>query len=99
MKAPEANTNDRTDFITNDSDFAILRAFKLQSGDISFDMKLRGISIYGAVLKWSQKNKHWFVSWPSRKANDGAYYKHAYAPLTDADTKRIEDAIDAKLAE
>lgn len=99
MKAPETNTNNRTDFIANDSEFEILRAYKFQSGDISFDLKIRGVTIYGCVLKWSNRNNHWFVSWPSRKDNDGAYYKHAYAPLTDADTKRIEDAVEARLAE
>ena len=101
MKAPEKKAAEkRANFITKDTAWKIISAHKFErTGDISFTLEINGVTIYGAVLKWSAKNKHWFISWPSRKGSDGEYYKHVFIPFTDEDTKLIEDAIDAKLAE
>lgn len=100
MKAPEKKaSNEKKDFLTDNTEWKIIRAQKFErSGDISFTIEINGVTIYGAVLKWSNKNGHWFVSWPSRKGSDGEYYKHVFVPLTDADTKKIEDAVEAALA-
>mgnify|MGYP002855007905 CR=1 FL=1 len=99
MKAPEKTSIEKKDFLTKDTAWKIIRAQKFErSGDISFTIEISGITIYGAVLKWSNKNGKWFVSWPSRKGNDGEYYKHVYIPLTDGDTKKIEDAIEEALS-
>lgn len=98
MKAPEKKATERKDFLTAETKWQVTRAQKFErTGDISFTIEINGITIYGAVLKWSVKNERWFVSWPSRKGSDGEYYKHVFIPLTDADTKKIENAIEKAL--
>jgi len=98
MKAPENNTNNtRKDFITDDVAIEIQRPRRLESGNIAFNLKICGITIYGCIFTWSANRECWFVSFPSRKGNDGKYYNYAFVPFTDADNKKIEDAVEKAL--
>ena len=58
-----------------------------------FDMKVNGVKIYGCRLVEGSKGT--FVSFPSRKGNDGKYYSYAFVSLSDEDTKNIIARIEA----
>jgi len=53
----------------------------------AFDMKLNGISLYNCrVVEGKQGD---FISFPAYKGNDGKWYSHFWARLTDEDSKEI----------
>ena len=58
-----------------------------------FDMVVNGVKIYGCRLVEGSKGT--FVSFPSRKGNDGKYYSHAWVQLSEADIKNIVEQIEA----
>lgn len=64
----------------------VTRAHRFENGGEVFDLRLNGITIYGCRLVDGKNGT--FVSFPSRKGNDGKYYAHAFALLDD---KTIED--------
>lgn len=68
--------------------FKVTRARVLDSGSVSFDMELNGISIYGCFVGESKENGD-FISFPQRKGSNGKYYSIAWAKLSDDDSKSI----------
>lgn len=69
-------------------DITVKRAIEFKSGDIAVDFEVNGVMIYGAVLKEGRNGK--FISFPSRKGNDGKYYTYVWLALDDDDIKSIE---------
>ena len=65
----------------------VTRAHQFEDGNISFDLLVNGVSIYGCKIA-SGKNGQ-FVSFPSRKAKDGKYYSYARVDLTKEETQDI----------
>lgn len=79
------------------SELVITRAKEGTRGVVFFDMILNGVSVYGMKVV-SGKNGD-FISWPSEKAENGNYYNHAWAPLTDDQQKGILMKVQDKLDE
>ena len=73
----------------------VTRAHEFKSGDISFDMVVNGVNIYNCTyMNESEKIKHAFVSFPSRKGSDGKYYSYAWFRITDELLDEIEKGIE-----
>ena len=53
----------------------------------SFDMKLNGVSLYNCRVVEGKNGD--FISFPSYKGNDGKYYSHYWAKLSEENTKEI----------
>ena len=70
------------------SSFKVTRAVVLESGSVSFDMELNGISIYGCFVAESKENGD-FISFPQRKGSNGKFYSIVWAKLSDDDSKAI----------
>lgn len=77
----------------------VKRVKQFESGDIAVDMDVNGVMIYGCVYKSGEKNgkEYAFLSFPSKKANDGKYYSHVYFKITDDMLKDIESQIESLL--
>ena len=75
----------------------VTRAHEFEGGNISFDLQINGVTIYGMSLIWDADKKTYWTAFPSRKGKDGRYYKHAWFPMTetlqDAIEERIEDML------
>lgn len=76
----------------------VTRAKELENV-VMFDMNVNGVTIYGCSYKTLTRkdNGEEFVKidFPSRKGNDGKYYKHAFVKLSEADVKTIEEQLNA----
>lgn len=76
----------------------VLRAHEFKSGDISFDMKVNGVTLYNCTyMNESEKVKKPFVSFPSRKGSDGKYYSFVWFKITDDMLSEIEKGIEVVL--
>lgn len=66
---------------------------------IAFDMQVNDVTIYGCYYREGQKDgkDYSMVAFPSRKASDGKYYKHAFVKLSDDDIDNISKQIEALL--
>ena len=63
--------------------------------NITFTLIVNGVSIYGCRIVEGKNGD--FVSFPSRKGNDGKYYAHAYIKLSTQDVDTIESLISTML--
>ena len=61
----------------------------------SFDMELNGISLYNCRVVEDTKGD--FISFPSSKGNDGKYYSHYWAKLSEETTKEIIEKVEEML--
>lgn len=81
------------------SSFEVGRVTDTGSGIPFFDLTINGVTIYGCAVRSTNQGEA-FIAWPTRKGQDGRWYKHAWAPLTqdDADTiiKAVYDKLDGK---
>ena len=75
----------------------VTRAHEFDGGDISFDLRVNGVMIYGMTLRWNEEKKEYWVSFPARKGNDGKFYKHAWFPVNEALQANIEKRIEDML--
>lgn len=72
----------------NNHEIEVTRAHQFKDGSIVFDMKIGGdITIYDNRLVNGKNGT--FVSFPSRKGNDGAYYSHVFVRLSEDDVASI----------
>lgn len=83
----------------------VTRAYRFESGDVSFDIKVEDLVIinnmrYSHIEKGKGKEKKVYdiINFPERKGKDDVYYKDAYFFITD-DLKddildQIEDILD-----
>lgn len=76
-------------------DVKVKRATECKSGDVAFDMIVNGVTIYGCFL--TEGRNGYFVSFPSRKGNDGKYYNIAYFPVSEAILENIIGQIESLL--
>lgn len=84
-----------------DYDIEVTRAKECVNGNISFDMIVNGVSIFGCFHKELQRKDgsgtFSKIDFPSRKDDQGKYHNVAFFYI-DADTmSKIEKAIEAKL--
>lgn len=80
------------------SSFRVTGARTLDSGSVSFDMKLNGINIYGCFVVESAEYGD-FISFPQRKGKDGKYYPIVRAKLDKEDTTAILQEVERILNE
>lgn len=78
----------KTENAANNHEIEVTRAHQFKDGYIVFDMKIGGdITIYGNKLVNGKNGT--FVSFPSRKGNDGNYYSHVFIKLSEDDVASI----------
>ena len=78
----------------------VTRAHEFKSGDISFDVKVNGINLYGLtyINEDPERNiKKPFISFPSRKGSNGKYYNYCFFKIDDALQADIEKQIEGLL--
>lgn len=73
----------------------VLRAKAFDNGGVVFDVTINDVTIYGCRVVEGKNGD--FVSFPSRKGNDGNYYSHAFIKLTNEDTKEIISQVEKAL--
>jgi DNA-binding cell septation regulator SpoVG len=66
----------------------VTRAYEFDNGNISINLEVNGVTIYGASIVNGRNGK--FVSFPSYK-KDGRYWNYAYFPF---DEDELEDVLD-----
>lgn len=96
MKKSEKMAPNNLDFVYTDWD--VLRAHEFEGGNISYDLRVNGITIYGMVLVWDPDKKYYWSAFPSRKGKDGRFYKHAWFPIDEALQANIEKRIEELLS-
>lgn len=70
-------------------EFTVGNVREWTNGGVTFDLTLNGeLTIYGCRLA-AKADGEAFVSLPSRKGNDGKYYKHLYLKFSDQDQDKI----------
>lgn len=73
------------------------------SGAVSLDMVVNGVTIYGATYRsgvTKEGKEYTMVSFPQRKSEkDGKYYNHVYFNISDELLANIEEQIDSLLGE
>ena len=79
-------------------DWEVTRAHEFDGGNISFDLRVNGVMIYGLTLVWIEDLKEYWTSFPARKGKDGKYYKHAWFPIDEALQANIEKRIEELLS-
>ena len=81
-----------------DHKLSVERVHQFDDGSITFNLTVDGfVNIYGCRIYDGKEGKP-FISFPSRKGNDGKYWNHAYIKLTDEQTEDIARQIEEKLA-
>lgn len=78
------------------TDCEIVRAVDNEYG-VFFDMKLNGIKINGCTLQQTKNEGNIFIAFPSRKGKDDKYYPVVSAYISDDDTQKIIEMVDAKI--
>jgi len=64
---------------------------------VFFNLVINGVIIYGCRVVEGQKGD--FISFPSKKGNDGKYYNHAFAALSEEDAGKILAEVEKQLNE
>ena len=78
--------------------FKVLKVREMKkSNNVSFDLVLNGITIYGCFVI-SGKNGN-FISLPQRAGNDGKYYSIVWAPMSQEDQNAIIAEVERLLNE
>lgn len=81
-------------------DVEVTRAHEFKSGDISFDIIVNGVNLYGLTYmnEDSKRNiKEAFISFPARKGSDEKYYNHAWFKISEELQADIEKQIEAMI--
>lgn len=78
--------------------FSVKNSREWDSGAVTTTLTLNGITIYNVRIMQTHDGSREFLSFPSRKGNDGKYYPYVYVYLSDEDTAKIIEAIDNDLA-
>ena len=74
-------------------DFSILRAHEFDNGNISFDLRINGITLYRLSVVSVKDSDRVFIGFPSYQAKDGKWYNYYYLPLSDEDMDKIINAV------
>lgn len=89
------STSNKTSETLKVDNFRVIRAHMFESGDVTFDLELNSIRIYG--LKVVEHKDGDFISFPQRKGKDGKYYSFVWAKFSSEDTKTILAAVEKEL--
>lgn len=78
--------------------FTVTRVHQFDDGSVTFNMQVDGfVDVYGCRIYDGKEGKP-FISFPSRKGNDGKYWNHVYMKLSDEQTEEIAKQVEEKLA-
>lgn len=97
MKKPETQSkakSSKQEELKIDS-FSVNKVHQFDNGNVTFDMTVNGISIYGCRVVETKDGD--FIALPQRKGKDGKYYSIVWAKFSDADTKDILAEVENKL--
>lgn len=95
MNKPKDATNTTQENLKVES-FEVKRVALVGKNNTVFaDVVLNGITIYGMTVVEGKNGD--FLSFPSRKGNDGKYYSICWARLSDEDQKNILAEIEKQL--
>lgn len=64
----------------------VTRAKELKEGQVTFDMVVNGVTIYGCWYREGtdkKGNEYQIISFPSHKGADGKYYNYAWFKIED----------------
>lgn len=78
----------------------VTRVHAFENGAIAFDAIFdNAVSVYGMTYREGTKDgyDYSFISFPSRKGNDGKYYGYVYFKISDALKEDIEKQISSLL--
>lgn len=71
---------------------------QFDDGNVSFSLLVNGVWISNMAIINSDKAKDgWFISFPSRKGQDGKYYNYAYFFIDDATKAKIGEMVKREL--
>lgn len=80
-----------------DNNVKVTRVNQWKDGNITFDLNVNGVTIYGMkVISYQDKNTGLlkeFFAFPNKKGSDGNYYNHVFVKLSDNDVDSIEKQI------
>lgn len=62
---------------------------------VIFTLTVNGVDIHSCRIAEGKNGD--FLSFPQYKGNDGKYYFHAFAPLSDDDQAKVIDMVQAEL--
>lgn len=91
-------TGNKERTFTKVESFSVKNSREWDNGSVTTTLTLNGITIYNVRIMQTHDSNHEFLSFPSRKGNDGKYYPYVYVSLSDEDTEKIIEAIDEDLA-
>lgn len=78
--------------------FKVLKVREMKKSDnVSFDLVLNGITIYGCFV--ISGNNGDFIALPQRAGNDGKYYSIVWAPMSQEDQNAIIEEVERLLNE
>lgn len=75
----------------------VLKCRQFKNGNVSCDLKINGITIYGVMIVESKNGD--FLSFPQRAGKDGKYYSIVWCPLDDDITKTVIEECEKMLTE
>ena len=78
------------------SSYSIGRVREAADGVVFADVCINGVMVYGCSIRATQAGEA-FLAWPSKKGQDGKWYKNAWAPLSETDQDKIIQAVYDKL--
>lgn len=97
MKRPDKNQNQnqnqRHDLPS--LSFRVKRTKCWDNGGVTADIEFNGVTIYGCRVVEGANGD--FISFPSRKGNDGKYYSYAYIHLDDTEMAAIIEEIERQI--
>ena len=72
-------------------DVKVTRAKEVKEGHVAFDMIVNGVTIYGCFYREGEKDgkPYQFISFPSKKADNGKYYNHVWFKIDPATEQDI----------
>lgn len=79
------------------TDIEVLKVHQFKNGNVSADLKINGITIYGVMVVETKKGD--FLSFPQRAGSDGKYYSIVWCPLAADIQADVIKIIEDKLAE
>ena len=77
---------------------AVRFVHQFDDGNVSFSLLVNGVWISNMAIINNDKAKDgWFISFPSRKSQDGKYYNYAYFFIDDATKAKIGEMVKQEL--
>lgn len=92
----EQATQERTFIEVREHEVKNVRVVDGRNGDlVFFTLVLNGVTIYNCRVATGKNGD--FISFPQYKGSNGEYYNNAYASLSDEDSKKILEDVQAAI--